>query len=320
LCSSHCAIGEHRGSSDVQSALPKPQKKKTMNRFACLLAALGLLGGCASLPDEPIGPPAKETLYAVNAANHLLGFNAGQPQKILSRRPLSGLQAQERVLGIDYRVARGQLFALGSSGRLYRIDPATAIATAVGAPLGTALMGQRFGFDFNPAVDRLRVVSDAGQNLRLHPDTGAVVDADAKQAGVQLDGALAYDTADAHAGKTPALVAAAYSYNQVDEKITTNFAIDADQGVLVTQGTRELVQPAVSPNTGRLFTVGPLKAGAIEHASFDISDVDNVAYAALTAPGARASVLFRIDLATGAATRIGTIAGGQAVHGLAIEP
>jgi len=30
--------------------------------------------------------------------------------------------------------------------------------------------------------------------------------------------------------------------------------------------------------------------------------------------------LYRIDLATGAATRIGTIGGGEAVSGLAIEP
>ncbi|MBA3625963.1 MAG: DUF4394 domain-containing protein [Methylibium sp.] len=290
-----------------------------MTRTPGLLAALAV-AACSSVPDEPIGPPAKETLYAVNTANHLLGFNAGQPQKILSQRPLAGLQPGERVLGIDYRVARGQLFALGSSGRLYRVDTATASASTVGTPFGMALRGSEFGFDFNPAVDRIRVVSDAGQNLRLNPDTGAVVDADAKTDGLQPDGAIAWAPADANAGKPFAAVAAAYSYNQVDEKITTNFAIDARQGVLVTQGTREGTTPAVSPNTGRLFTVGPLGAGRFERASFDISDVDNIAYAALTGAGARASVLYRIDLGTGAATRIGTIAGGEAVQGLAIQP
>lgn len=291
-----------------------------MIRPAFCLAALVLIGGCASMPDEPIGPPAKETLYAVSTGNHLLGFNAGQPQKILSRRPLTGLQPQERVLGIDYRVARGQLFALGSSGRLYRIDTASAQATPVGAPFAAALRGQGFGFDFNPAVDRIRIVSDTGQNLRAHPDTGALVDADPKTDGFQPDGTLAYDASDVNAGKPAAVLGAAYSYNQVDEKITTNFAIDSRQGVLVTQGTREGVLPAVSPNTGRLFTVGPLGAGPFERSSFDISDVDNVGYAALTRAGAGASVLYRIDLASGAATRIGTIGGGEAVDGLAIEP
>ncbi|MBN9204405.1 DUF4394 domain-containing protein [Methylibium petroleiphilum] len=284
------------------------------------LAALGLVG-CALLPTpEAPGPLARETIVAVDTSQQLLRFNAGQPQKLLDRRALTGLQPGERVLGIDYRVARGQLFALGSSGRLYRIDTATAAATPVGAPLAVALRGSEFGVDFNPTVDRLRVASDAGQNLRLHPDTGAVVDADPKADGLQIDGPLAYDAADVNAGRSPAVVAAGYTYNKQDEKLTTNFAIDARQGVLVTQGSREGVQPVVSPNTGRLLTVGPLNAGAFERASFDISDVDNTAYAALTAHDARSSRWVRIDLATGAATPLGSITGGQPVVGIAIEP
>jgi Domain of unknown function (DUF4394) len=290
-----------------------------------LIASLVALSACSTPPTEPLGPLAKENLFVVTAANRLIGVNAGQPQKVLSDRALAGLAPQERVLGIDYRVARGQLFALGSTGRLYRIDPGngtatTATATAVGATLAVALRGNVFGFDFNPTVDRIRVVSDAGQNLRLHPDTGAVVDANPNFDGVQVDGDLAFDAQDANAGKPVAVVSAGYTYNKDNEKITTNFAIDARNGLLVTQGTREGVAPLVSPNTGRLYTVGALGAGAFERASFDISDVNNAAYAALTPAGSKASVLYRVNLATGAATRIGTIGGGAAVHGMAIEP
>lgn len=289
---------------------------------AGVLATLAAAGCAVMAPstDEPLGPPAKETIVAVDAAQRLLRFNAGQPQKLLDRRTLTGLQPGERVLGLDYRVARGQLFALGSSGRLYRIDTASAAATPVGSPLAIALQGSEFGVDFNPTVDRLRIVSDTGQNLRLHPDTGAVVDADPKTEGTQIDGPLAYDAADVNAGRTPAVVAAGYTYNQQDEKLTTNFAIDARLGVLITQGSREGVQPVVSPNTGRLRTVGPLNAGAFERASFDIGDVNNTAYAALTDHDGQVSRWVRIDLATGAATAIGRIAGGQPVVGIAIEP
>jgi hypothetical protein len=35
------------------------------------------------------------------------------------------------------------------------------------------LAGTSFGFDFNPTVDRIRLVSDSGQNLRLNPNSGA---------------------------------------------------------------------------------------------------------------------------------------------------
>ncbi len=41
--------------------------------------------------------------------------------------------------------------------------------------LDVALAGTSFGVDFNPTVDRLRVVSDTGQSLRVNVDTGATL-------------------------------------------------------------------------------------------------------------------------------------------------
>lgn len=290
-----------------------------MTRHAlALAAATALLAACASQPMEPLGPPAKEMIYAVTTTNQLIQFNAGQPQKALSSQALTGLAAGDTLLGIDYRVAKGQLFGLGASGQLYRIDAKTGAASAVGTPSALPKDGAReWGFDFNPTVDRIRVVNDAGYNLRLHPDTGAVVDANPNEPGVQFDGRLAYDAADANAGKSPAVVAAGYTYNKDNDKITTNYALDGRQGALVHQGSKEGVQPAVSPNTGRLFTVGSLGIGAFERATLDISDVSNAAYAAITSGGT--SAWYRVDLATGKATRIGTITAG-AVVGAAIEP
>ena len=284
-----------------------------------LAALAALLPACATTPTEPLGPLAKETIHAVTASNQLLSFNAGQPQKILAKKPLSGLRAGDRLVGIDYRVAKGQLFGLGASGQLYRIDAATAAATAVGAPAALP-EGREFGFDFNPTVDRIRVVSDTGFNLRLHPDTGAVVDADATQPGVQFDGRLAYGAADRMAGHAPRIVAAGYTYNKDNEKLTTNYALDGAAGMLVQQGTREGVAPAVSPNTGHLYTVGMLGTGPFARASLDISDVSNAAYAGIGIADGRPTRWYRIDLASGAATFIGTVGGGEPIVGSAIEP
>jgi hypothetical protein len=294
-----------------------------MKYFGLVAITTAFLTACSSMdsaPPEPLGPLAKEVVHAVTADGRLIRFNAGQPQKLLASVAVTGLQPGETLLGIDYRVARGLLYGLGSSPRLYRIDAATGVATAVGGPLAVTLEGSEFGFDFNPTVDRIRVVSDRGQNLRLHPDTGAVVDGNATLAGLQTDGALAFDAADVNAGKKPRVVAAGYTYNKQDEKITTNYAIDAATGSLVHQGSKEGVQPVVSPNTGRLDTVGSLKTAAFDRAALDISDVSNAAYAALTDGDRKASRWVRIDLATGAATPIGTIGGGIAVTGVAIEP
>lgn len=292
-----------------------------MNRLGLVALATVVVSACSSMGSpEPLGPPAKEVVHAATADGRLIRFNAGQPQKLLANVAVTGLQPGETLLGIDYRVARGVLYGLGSSPRLYRIDAATGVATAVGGPLAVALEGSEFGFDFNPTVDRIRVVSDRGQNLRLHPDTGAVVDGNASLAGLQTDTALAFDAADVNAGKTPRIVAAGYAYNKQDEKLTTNYAIDAATGSLVHQGSKEGVQPVVSPNTGRLWTVGSLKTAAFERAAFDISDVSNAAYASLSGSSSKASRWVRIDLATGVATPIGTIGGGLAVTGVAIEP
>lgn len=288
-----------------------------MTRFALLGLCAALLTACATEPMEPLGPLAKETIYAVTTTNQLVQFNAGQPQKALSTRALTGLAAGDTLLGIDYRVAKGQLFGLGASGQLYRIDTKTAAASAVGTPVGLPVGATEWGFDFNPTVDRIRVVSDSGFNMRLHPDTGAVVDADPNTPGLQLDGRLVFDASDVNASKTAGIVAAGYTYNKDNDKITTNYALEGRQGVLVHQGTKEGVQPVVSPNTGRLWTVGSLGVGSFEKATLDISDVSNAAYSAITTGGK--SVWYRIDLATGKATRIGTVAAGPVV-GAAIEP
>lgn len=288
-----------------------------MRSHALTLAAAALLAACASQPTEPLGPLAKETVYAVTAGNQLIQFNAGQPQKTLASRALTGLAAGDTLVGIDYRVAKGQLFGLGASGQLYRIDTKTAAASAIGTPVGLPAGATEWGFDFNPTVDRIRVVSNTGFNMRLHPETGAVVDADPNTPGLQMDGRLSFDAADVNASKAANVVAAGYTYNKDNDKLTTNYALDGQLGVLVHQGSKEGVQPMVSPNSGKLYTVGSLGVGSFDKATLDISDVSNAAYSAITTGGQ--SVWYRIDLATGKATRIAAVAGGPVV-GAAIEP
>lgn len=283
------------------------------------LAALAIISLSACTTMAPEGAARAEKAVAVTASNKLIKFNAGQPGRILATLSISGLQAGETLLGVDYRVSKDQLYALGSSGRLYTLNEDTGAATVVGMPFSVKLDGTQFGFDFNPTVDRIRVVSNTGQNLRLHPDTGAVVDSNPALDGLQTDGKLAYAAGDVNAGKAPLGVGAAYSYNKADTKITTNFALDAATGALVTQGTREGVAPAVSPNTGQLFTVGAIGM-PFTTASFDIQALSDVAFAALNSDGSNASRWVTIDLKTGKASALGTVGGGERVVGMALEP
>ena len=273
------------------------------------LVALPFLAACGTLADEPEGALRKEMVYAVTDAAELIKFNAGQPRRILERKPVTGLAAGDSLVGIDFRVARGVLYALSASGQVYTLATTTGRLTQVGSTPVPMAGGVRYGFDFNPVADRIRLVADNGANLRLHPDTGALA---------ATDGTLAYAPRDASFGKAPQIAGAAYTYNKTNDKLTTNYAIDRALGMLVTQGSKEGAEPVVSPNTGQLYTVGALGTGPVDNVSFDIADVGNTALAALTQGGR--TRLHLIDLANGRATLLGSLGDGRAVWGLAIEP
>ena len=286
-------------------------------RPAAALAAAALLSACAG-SGEP--PASAQRVHALTESNALLTFDANRPGALLERKDVQGLPAGETLLAIDFRPATGMLYAAGSAGRLYTLDPRSGAATRVGGETFAAQARGELGFDFNPVVDRIRVVDAQGANLRLHPDTGAVVDAQPKTPGVQTDWKLAYAIEDPNEGKTPRVVGAAYT-NRAGSKWTTNYAIDAAQAVLVTQGTREGQSPAkppTSPNSGRLYTVGPLGVQQNvlrgERIGFDIAPQGRRAYASF------GTDFYAIDLATGAARRIGTIGSGEVVRGIALAP
>lgn len=286
-------------------------------RAATIALALAALAGCATAPP----PEPRETVVAITAAHELITFNVSDPERILERRSVTGLPAGERVVGIDFRVARGVLYALSQAGRLYTLDIPTGALSPVGpAPAALTLRGTVFGFDFNPAADRIRVVSNTGQNLRLHPDTGALVDGDPATEGVQPDPALRYAWSDVNAGRTPDIAGAAYTYNAQDSKLTTNYAIDRALGALVMQGSREGTTPVVSPNTGQLRTIGPLGLGPLTDASFDISDVSNTALLAVRTRADNQTRLHQVNLATGATRPLGRVGEGAPLLGMAIEP
>jgi hypothetical protein len=237
-------------------------------------------------------------VFAVNSAGELISFNANSAGTILSRVGVAGLNAGETILGIDFRPANNLLYGLGSSSQLYTIDTQTGFASRVGPPLTTALSGTEFGFDFNPTVDRIRVVSDTGQNLRLHPETGAVA---------AVDTSLGYAPSDANAGRQPRVVGAAYTNPDNNPATgTTLFVIDAGLDLGAVQDP---------PNAGVLNTFSPFGADVGDVLSFDISTTQILI--AVAPNRGSASSLF--DVANGARRNLGTIGNGENIRGLAIS-
>src|SRR5262245_9576311 len=164
-----------------------------------LLAGLSLatrLAGCEdfmtfgstgrnSPPAPGMGVTSGDT-FGLTSNGRLVTFDRAAPS-LDTAVAITGLQSGETILGIDVRpggMTPGQLYALGSTGRVYTVDTTTGAATLkstlsadptdTSTPF-TTLSGTEFGVDFNPVVDRLRIVSDTGQNLRVNVDTGATI-------------------------------------------------------------------------------------------------------------------------------------------------
>ncbi len=185
--------------------------------------------------------------------------------------------ASGKIAGIDVRPADGMLYALTADGNLYTVDTATGKAT-MKSKLETMLpAGTWATVDFNPAADRLRVIGSDGTSLRVNVDDGKVT----------KDGSLKFADGDAAKGKTPKVVAGAYSNSVKGTKETALYDIDSTTGALVKQAP---------PNDGILNTIGMLGV-KVDVVAFDIWSDGTKNEAWLMA----ADGLHSVDLATGKA-------------------
>lgn len=251
------------------------------------------------LPAALASTASAETFAAVDSGNRLYTFSDSKPGDF-KRVALKGLASGERIVGLDVRPAGRQLVAVTNQNRLYSVSRSKRTATAIGAAtFMPALSGTSFGFDFNPTVDRIRLVSNSGQNLRMNPETGAVAMADKP---------LAYKAGDPGAGMTPAALGSAYTNNVRGATTTTLYDVDTARDTLVIQAP---------PNDGVLTTVGALGINLAGPLGFDISARDGAAYVLARRSGAPRPRLFRINLMTGKAKQIGVVSGAPSLVALA---
>ena len=238
-----------------------------------------------------------ENLIGLTTTNQLVQFDSASPTMGYAAVSISGLALNERLLGMDRRPSDGMLYSLSDAGRLYTLDAQSGAATLVAALSAgmpatangaySGLMGTAFGVDFNPVPDAgmtapsLRVVSNAGQNLR--------VNVNAANAGqVFVDGPLN--------GATTTIVASAYTNNDTDPNTGTMlYGIDSGADALFV---------STSPNAGTMQKVGDLGVNALGITGFDISGM-GMAYAALTDGDTGLSALYAINLMSGAASNLG---------------
>lgn len=227
-----------------------------------------------------IGPDI--VFYGLTNDNKLNQYNATSSTTVISSLTITGLATDEKILSIDFRPATGQLYGIGSSSRLYVINLKDGVAKALGAAAFTpAINGTVVNIDFNPTVDRIRLVTGSGQNLRLHPELGTVAATD-----LTINGAT-----------NASITSVAYTNSKAGASATDLFDIDV---------TTKKLYKQTPPNDGVLAVVGALGVDFTGRGGFDISPANNTALATFTVTDKHR--LYSVNLTTGAATYINDFA------------
>jgi len=246
-------------------------RTKTLALAGALIASL--VASHAASAASIIGLLDGKTLVWVDPAT----------RKVTGKADIKGAS---NIVGIDVRPADGALYAVTQDGGIYTVDAKTGAATMKSKLSETLKTGVTVTVDFNPVADRLRIITSEGVNLRVNVDDGKVI----------VDGALKYKDGDAQAGKTPNVIAGAYtSSSNPKPGATALYDIDA-AGHLLSQAP---------PNDGTLNTVGMLGIKLDGPVAFNIvaKGEDNAAWLVT------GNTLYSVDLKTGKATAAGKLEG-----------
>lgn len=248
-----------------------------------------------------------QTIYGLTNSNTLVTFDAKAPAIIQSTKSITGISMLETIVGMDVRPNTGEIYILGydapnKSGQLYVLNPTSAVAAPVGSKINNLKLTGEIGFDFNPTVDRIRVLAQGNENYRLHPVTGAIV---------ATDKALNYKTGDPNEGKNPAIGTCAYTNSFIGSTSTALYDYDDSLNVFSIQAP---------PNDGVLTSIGNAgnsKGKTDMDIYYDVILNKNTPY--LVGPNGNGSALYTIDLTNGNPTLIGNIGVNVAVYDIALE-
>jgi hypothetical protein len=241
---------------------------------------------------------AHEMIYAIDTGDNLINFWSDAPANVLSSYNVTGLQFGEEIRGIDYW--NGTIYGLGSSSRLYTIDPNTGAATQVGSGQFVPLLnGQTFGFDNSPAGVQVVSGLGGGQSMLVNRTTGLAT----------LEPALHYAAGDPYFGVSPRVDALAY---------------DGVSGIWYAGDTLENTLALLDPTTGLLNTINMMGIDPSRFNGMDISGATGIMYmgtpAASSDPQAN---LYWVNKITGMTSLIGQIGApgdDYLIRGLTVVP
>lgn len=248
-----------------------------------------------------VGNVSAETIFALTTTQALVTFDSATPGTISAPIGLTGQLGGHTIRSIDYRpntTGGATMFAISAdaantTAQVYSVNVATGALTALGTTFALAgNTSQSISIDFNPAADRLRIVTASGQSYRWNPTNNTFV---------QADTALTY--APGQGTGTPFIGAVAYDQNVTPTAATNLFGFDLNTNSLIRIGG---VNGNPSPNGGLVSLIGATGVTPLDaNVGFDIGTFGGVFYLSAHT-GVTTDSFYTIDRNTGAATLLGT--------------
>jgi hypothetical protein len=268
-----------------------------------------LLRGMAVAPAAPPAPPGTR-LLGLLAPAEVVSFTTDRPQQLVRNVHMRGLPIGDALVALAVRPANGIAYGLTRTG-LYDLDLSGGTAELIGTGLGTTLPAGQIGCDFDPATDRLRVVAGTDVNLSIDPFTGTVVADDAS---------LAFAAGDLNEGAPTNVRAVAFTGRSAPLTTSTCYALESGGALLARLGN-----PAGAPGESRdgtLYTIGPLSIDGITSlpAVLAMTTTGKTTGYSVIQTSPTGSVLFLLNLTSGRASAVGTVAAPGLVRGLTVEP
>ena len=265
-------------------------RQRTRNFIGLGAAAVLSVGSSVAVIGSAEAATVPKTALGLSSnGKNLTIFDLKTAKRTKALGQAKGLVGDVRLIGIDERPADHKVYGVGDKGGIYVINRGNGVVRKV-SQVSVALEGQHFGVDFNPAADRLRIISDTGQNLR-HDVTQATPT-------TAVDGALNYEGTTA-----TGLTAAGYTNSDNDPSTgTTLFNLDM---------TRDQVVQQVPANSGNLLVSGPFGPRQGPVAGFDIvgsnsgsRTADNTGFASIRPTGGGLATLYSVNLLSGKFTKV----------------
>jgi hypothetical protein len=267
-----------------------PMLQRTRNALGLTAAAALAAGSVVAVTTSAEAATVPKTALGLSSnGKNLTIFSLSTGQRTKALGQAKGLVGDTRLVGIDERPADHKAYGVGNQGGIYLINRGNGNVRKV-SQVSVPLAGTHFGVDFNPAADRLRIISDTGQNLR-HDITQAAP-------ATAVDAPLNYD------GTTATGVTAAGYTNSDNDPSTGTTLFDLDM-------TRDQVVQQVPANSGNLLVSGPFGPRQGPIAGFDVvgsnsgsRTADNTGFATIRPTSGGLATLYRVNLLSGKFTKV----------------